>query len=602
MLFSAARSIPSPARRLGAAVFVLCCSAGEIAAARPEWVQQSDAYAQELIQAQGPFQPLRMSFFGIPGFDDQVPDLGPGYGERFRRATAAARDRLAAARPGIEHPLVRQDLEIMIGAADRMIAASRIAEEHVLPYVDPGLTAFRAVSGLLSNRQDPATLANAVTRLRRLTGLAEGATPFVEQLRARYREARAADPARLRPVRTELEQELANRERYVAGLRALVEEHALADATPALDALERQLQEHAAWVRDEVLPEARTDFRLPPELYAQALRDVGLELPPEVLIERAQFAYAEIRNELQTVAALIARDRGWSEGDYRSVLRELKREQLGRDEILPYYRQVIGEVEAMIRREGIVTLPERPMQIRLASEAESAAQPAPHMNPPPLVNNTGEMGTFVLPLGNPESAGGAAEQYDDFTYRAAAWTLVAHEGRPGHELQFASLVERGVSIARFFFAFNSVNVEGWALYAEAELKPYEPLEGQLVALQLRLLRAARAFLDPMLHLGRISPERARELLIDEVVLSPAMARQEIDRYTFRDPGQATSYFYGYARLLALRTRVELALGDAFDRRAFNDFLLDQGLLPPDLLEQAVMTHFVPGVAETDAAH
>ena len=71
-----------------------------------------------------------------------------------------------------------------------------------------------------------------------------------------------------------------------------------------------------------------------------------------------------------------------------------------------------------------------------------------------------------------------------------------HEGRPGHELQFASIVEKGVSTGAVAFAFNSVNVEGWALYQEAEMKPYLPLEGQLISLQHRLLRAARAFLDP----------------------------------------------------------------------------------------------------------
>ena len=42
------------------------------------------------------------------------------------------------------------------------------------------------------------------------------------------------------------------------------------------------------------------------------------------------------------------------------------------------------------------------------------------------------------------------------------------------------------------YAFNSVNVEGWALYAEAEMVPSEPPEGQMIALQFRLLRAARA--------------------------------------------------------------------------------------------------------------
>ena len=235
--------------------------------------------------------------------------------------------------------------------------------------------------------------------------------------------------------------------------------------------------------------------------------------------------------------------------------------------------------------------------MRLGSAAESAASPAPHYLPPPLVGNTGQQGQFVLPIGNPSADGqDAGSRYDDFNFAAAAWTLSAHEGRPGHDLQFAAMVERGLSLARTLFAFNSVNVEGWALYAEAEMVPYEPAEGQMIALQFRLLRAARAMLDPMLNLGLIDRERARLVLEHDVGLSPAMARQELDRYTFNAPGQAGSYFYGYSRILELRMQTELALGPAFDRQAFNDFLLDQGLLPPDQLAEAVRTQFVPRYA------
>jgi uncharacterized protein (DUF885 family) len=143
------------------------------------------------------------------------------------------------------------------------------------------------------------------------------------------------------------------------------------------------------------------------------------------------------------------------------------------------------------------------------------------------------------------------------------------------------------------FAFNSVNVEGWALYAEAETKPFEPLDGQLFALQARLMRAARAFLDPMLNLGLITRERAHDILTQEVCLSEPMARQEIDRYTFRAPGQACAYFYGYTQLLELRTATEIALGPKFDRQAFNDYLLGEGLLTPQLLAKAVREKFIP---------
>jgi uncharacterized protein (DUF885 family) len=46
-------------------------------------------------------------------------------------------------------------------------------------------------------------------------------------------------------------------------------------------------------------------------------------------------------------------------------------------------------------------------------------------------------------------------------------------------------------------------------------------------------------------------------------------------------------------MIGLRTEVELRLGEKFDQKAFHDFVLAQGLLPPELLRQAVMDDFVP---------
>ena len=215
------------------------------------------------------------------------------------------------------------------------------------------------------------------------------------------------------------------------------------------------------------------------------------------------------------------------------------------------------------------------------------------MAPPPLLHNTGQRGEFVLPLNIPAANGGSGDQYDDFTFDAVAWTLTAHEARPGHELQFDSMVEQGVSLARGLYAFNSTNAEGWGLYAEYIMQPYEPPEGQLLTLQLRLLRAARAFLDPELQSGAITPQRAYEVLEKEVVLSHAFAREEVERFTYRAPGQANSYFYGYTRLLTLRQEVEAALGAKFRQKAFHDFVLSQGLLPPELMRKAVLEEFGP---------
>jgi uncharacterized protein (DUF885 family) len=353
------------------------------------------------------------------------------------------------------------------------------------------------------------------------------------------------------------------------------------------------MKEYDAWTHSTIVPRERSDFRLPEPLYAYSLKQVGIDIPPEQLIKQAELEFVELRSTMQMMAPTVAKAEGINATDYRDVLKALKQQQLGKDDVVPWYHQIIGQIQDIIRREHIITLPQREMQMRVASDAEAAATPAPHMDPPPLIDNHGERGTFVLTMGNPSASKDSSDAYDDFTFKAAAWTLTSHEGRPGHELQFAAMVERGVSIARSLFAFNSVNVEGWALYSEAEMLPYEPPAGQFAALQARLMRAARAYLDPMLNLGMISKERAHDVLRYDVGLSEALTREELDRYTFNSPGQATAYFYGYMRLQQLRLETELALGKDFNRQAFNDFVINQGLLPPAQLAEAVRTQFVP---------
>ena len=81
------------------------------------------------------------------------------------------------------------------------------------------------------------------------------------------------------------------------------------------------------------------------------------------------------------------------------------------------------------------------------------------------------------------------------------------------------------------------------------------------------------------------------LLENEVVGSKAFATEEVERFTFRMPGQAVSYFDGYTRLLEIRQAAEKTLGPKFNVQKFHDFILSQGLLPPDLLRKAVMEDF-----------
>ena len=557
----------------------------------PAWVETSNRNAQILLQAQAAFQPEYASFFGVPGYDDKVADFGPDNPQRYREATAKARDELKAKLQVERDSNVRQDLEIMIKAADENIEGSALNEKYLLPWSDAPQSIFNGLNGLLSDQTTPERRAKALERLKAYVGLAPDSKALTTLARQRYEE-KLADRQLLQPSKTELERAVGNGDTYVTGVRELFAKYKIAGAEQALGSMEKQVRDYNDWSRSKVLPKARTDTRLPPELYAYQLKQYGIDIDPALLMQRAQLEFMETRAVMQQLAPLVAKAQGIDATDYRQVIKALKTKPIANDQLETYYRGIINQIDPIIAREKIVDVPQRAMQMRLGSAAESAASPAPHFLPAPLVGNTGQQGTFVLPLGNPDKDG-QGKNYDDFNFNAVAWTLSAHEGRPGHELQFTAMVERGVSLARSLFAFNSVNVEGWALYAEAEMVPYEPLDGQLIALQFRLLRAARAMLDPSLNLGLIERERARQVLEDDVGLSEPMARQELDRYTVNAPGQAGSYFYGYTRILELRMRTELALGKQFDRLAFNNFLLDQGLLPPDQLAKAVETQFIP---------
>jgi uncharacterized protein (DUF885 family) len=118
--------------------------------------------------------------------------------------------------------------------------------------------------------------------------------------------------------------------------------------------------------------------------------------------------------------------------------------------------------------------------------------------------------------------------------------------------------------------------------------PYMPDDGKLISLQFRLLRSARAFLDPELQEGKVTPDQAMRILENDVVCSKAFATEEVERFTFRSPGQAVSYFDGLTRLLEIRQAAEKAMGPKFDVFKFHNFILSQGLLPPALLRKAVL--------------
>ena len=587
--------------RLSALLFVttfLSCAAssqGPASPAAPDqaWIARSNAFTQQVLDVQIKYSPEQGSAQGLVKYDTEIssPLLASETAQRKDEEAVVAK--LQAALRTEKDLAVAEDLQIVIDAEHLQFRQQDYNLRHSVPFINATAAIFFGLQSLLDDQMPPSRRESAVARLSKYAGQTSGYTPIATGLLERMK-LQMAKPEVTYPSRASVETQLVRNAAIVDGIRDLFVKYKLTGWEASYAALKVQLADYDTWVRGNILPKARTDFRLPPEQYALNFESYGIDIPPAQIATMAHKAFLDYQAQMVPIAAAIAKERGYKSSDYRDVIRELKKQQITGGAILPFYEKRLHEIEAIILKQHLVSIPGRPAIIRLGTPAESAQQPAPHMVPPPFLHNTGQRGVFVLPLNMPSGAGeSAAAKVDDYTFDAAAWTLIAHEARPGHELQFDSMVEQGVSLARALFAFNSTNAEGWGLYAEYITLPYMPKEGKLISLQFRLLRAARAYLDPELQSGKLQPADAMKVLTEDICFSVPFANQEVERYTFRSPGQANSYFYGYTRLLELRHQTEQALGTKFNAMRFHDFLLAQGLLPPGLMKKAVEEHFIP---------
>lgn len=248
----------------------------------------------------------------------------------------------------------------------------------------------------------------------------------------------------------------------------------------------------------------------------------------------------------------------------------------GRAMVIAEYNRILDEINANLD-DAFDIRPKAGLEVKRVPEFKEEGSPGAYYNQPAMDGSRG--GVFYANLRNVHES-----------VKFGMKTLAYHEGIPGHHFQIAIQSElEGVPVFRTLGIFTAY-VEGWALYSEQlawELGFYEndPF-GNLGRLQAEMFRAVRLVVDTGIHSKKWTREEAIDYMVANTGMTTTEVTTEIERYIVM-PGQACAYKIGMLKILELREKAKLALGENFDLREFHNVVLKNGAVPLDILEELV---------------
>jgi uncharacterized protein (DUF885 family) len=355
-----------------------------------------------------------------------------------------------------------------------------------------------------------------------------------------------------------------------------------ADVLAAAQAAAVALQEHAAWIEQQVLPKAQGDFAAGKELFDEILReDHMVDYDADKLLATGWQLYESTLAQMKELAAKM--DPGKT---VEQLLEDNKSKHPTAEGLLDAYREWMAKARQFVIDRGIATIPAgEKIRIDPTPAFQRPIIPYAAYNPPGFLEKTQE-GVFIVTPVEESADAEAAEK----KLRGHPWadipTTALHEAYPGHHLQLVVANLYG-SLPRKFGGFlSSLFVEGWAFYCEELMEQLgfidQPIQ-KLARLQAQLWRASRIIIDASLHTGKMTVEEGINFLVDKAGLEPDDAKAEVRRYT-ASPTQPQCYLMGKLQILDIVAEYKRRYPDASLLRMHDD-ILRCGSLPPRLMRE-----------------
>jgi len=359
------------------------------------------------------------------------------------------------------------------------------------------------------------------------------------------------------------------------------------------------MEAYLNWLKSDLLPRAKEEWRLGPALYDRAFQLAGgtTREPLEVL-GRAEADFETTRERIRKIAiekwtAFVPDSRPPADPDEaaRRVYEAMAADHPVPEDFIPALERAADDLKRFIRKKHILDLPEPDMlTIKPTPDFQAGLFHGNLDQSPPLAEDGASVFTTSgsRPLPGPDGRERLEGFLREFNGKALI-DLIAHEGYPGHYVQgrFAALCP---SLVRKVFA-DGAYAEGWACYGERMMleegfMDRDPgLELQVLKMELKMM--ANAILDIKLHRGMMNEEDVVPMLIDRCFQSEGEAKAKLVRAK-GTAVQLSTYYIGFLEMLELRKDAEAAAGKAFDLAGFHHKVLNAGAPPMRYLRELVL--------------